>query len=167
MSAQINFFASENDDRALCARAQELGLWAIPSDWKQDEPWPKALRPSEWRVCGLSAVEPSSLHPVEVLPRGSGWLRAGWATDPVLEFVRSAVSGKDIVAGRIWWSDYPPEFARQTKPPFQALQKWIRKEWKRREDGFYAGPEADQLIASVGYEPLYLPRGTVVEQIKL
>jgi hypothetical protein len=166
MSVQINFFAAEGDDRALCGRARELGLWIIPTNWKRDEPWPKEFGPSEKRVCGLSIVAPDNLHPVEVLPKGSGWLRAGWATDPVLEFDRSVVSGTDIVAGRIWWSDYPPDFARRTKPPFASLRKWIRAHWKRRGDGFYVGPEAERLIAQ-GYEALYLPRGTVVETVKV
>lgn len=164
MTAQVNFFASESDQLELVARARSLGLVLIK------EVWPVGGSP-EIRdsvgpgVFAFSAVGVADLHPYEAMPKGSGLMRVSHATDPVLEFISSRIEDGAIVAGRIWWSDYPPELAKVTRRPFRALQRWISGRWAKRSDGFYVGSAAQGLISG-GMEALYVPRSVVIEQHK-
>jgi hypothetical protein len=162
MSGQVQFFAAAADDLALRGYAQSLGLILVPGEWMKAVPWPDVTEPSQCRLCGFSAVQVDALHPVDVLPVGSGKVRVGWATDPIIEFQRSVVVEDAVIAGRLWWSDHPKALAVQTKPCFDRLRRWIGKTWTKRErDGYFIGPAA-QGLAAEGYELLYLPRGVRV-----
>ena len=85
-------------------------------------------------------VPESALHPY-----GNPPVRITDARDPVLRFIRPYFSNPFLVVGHIYWSNDVPELAQRTKPHYQRMVRWIRKEWVKDGD-FYIGPEADQLV---------------------
>jgi len=48
-----------------------------------------------------------------------------------------------LVSGYIRWNDFPP-WCTQSKPYFDKLYRWLRKNWIRYER-WYAGPQAIEL----------------------
>ena len=52
-----------------------------------------------------------------------------------------------LVLGHIHWSDDVASLAVQTKPYFQKLRSWIKREWEPYGD-LYIGREAKELVAN-------------------
>jgi hypothetical protein len=102
----------------------------------------------------------SQLHPY------GNPLRISGATDPVMRFMRAYFKDPYLVLGHVYWSNDVPGLAAQTKPYYQKLARWIRKEWEKAGD-FYFGPEAKRL-ADKGAELVNVLPGTasirVIEQ---
>jgi hypothetical protein len=80
--------------------------------------------------------------------------------------MRSYRDPPDLIAGRLYWSDDVPEFARETNPTFEKLRRSLRSNWTRREvDGFFVGPEAAELERAET-RLVSLPRNVRIERIE-
>jgi len=66
----------------------------------------------------------------------------------------------------IWYTDVK-EFAKQTKPYFQKLRRWVRANWRRREeDGYYVGPHAERILQE-GAQIAYLPPDVTIKKVRV
>lgn len=131
----IYFFADTTDNQQLCDYAASIGLHLYPPLADARE-LTSSDDPTDRPFCFLSPVPKESLHPY-----GNPRI-IGTATDPLLEFLRSYHHGSHLVIGRIHWSDDVPDLAKETKPFFLMLTKWIQKHWEKLPDGQYVGPNA-------------------------
>ena len=155
-------FGAKEDTRELTRFASTMGLRLLPFNIDQignpDMDDPEA-RPG----CYLSYLPVEELHPYGEPP-----IKISDASDPLIQFLRPYYSRPYLVAGRIYWSDDAPEFEDLTKPYYNKLQRWVRKNWKKREeDGYYVGPEAERLIRDEGAKPVYFPPGTKQTTIEI
>jgi hypothetical protein len=77
-------------------------------------------------------------------------------------FVRSYFKENYLVLGQIQWQTDVDSLAIQTKPYYQKLTRWIRKEWEKN-GSFYIGNEAKDLITKgaerVNFFPITNSRG--------
>ncbi|MBN2259820.1 MAG: hypothetical protein JW702_04720 [Clostridiales bacterium] len=145
MTSSISFFAGPMDDYELCQfsfsiglRLQDLSYNPDSTDWKKD--------PSKGASCYLTFIDET-----EILfynsPKPGSSLKLVSSNNPLLNFRRSYYEKPYLIAGEIQWEDYPDEQAKQTKPYYSKLVRWIKKNWSRREeDGYYVGPDAQRLI---------------------
>jgi len=148
----VMFFAGPNDDCRIRERAGSLGLSVIPPriDRIGLEPLDGPGSASFWY---FSCVAPQELHPY-----GEPKVRLSDALDPLIQYSRSVYDPPNLIAGRIYWSDDVPEMAAKTKRAFSQLAAWIRRSWERRkQDGYFVGPHANQLAEEEGVNFLYLP----------
>jgi hypothetical protein len=140
MGRNIGFYCTQSDNDALEGFARSLGLHRVSPRIDMDSP---AL-PQDGRYCFLSVVPRSELHPY-----GQPRVRVSHAKDPMLIFFRAYFRDPYLVMGQLIWSDDSRELAKRTKPCFDELCRWIRKEWERLpEGGFHVGPGAKQLMAA-------------------
>lgn len=158
MGASIEFFAGPRDDQALRDYASTLGLQVIPMLW--DRRNDDIGDPGRYPACFFSFMPLSGLHPHPT--RGI----ITDATDPLIEFTRAFYTRPSLIAGRVYWSDDVEDFARQTRPYFRSLGGWIRRNWKKRDDGYHIGPEAAVLVSD-GATIAYVPPGTSVRQVRV
>ena len=155
MGASIEFFAGAGDDRALREQARLLGLQMVPILWEQRN---ESLEdPRVYSACYFSFRETEQLHPYG--PKSV----VTDATDPVIEFTRSFFDPPHLVAGRVYWSDDVEDFGRETKAYFRKIVSWIRKNWRKRDDGYYVGPEAEGLFVA-GAIVAYVRSGTAIRR---
>lgn len=158
MGKNVPYFAGPDDHSALMGQIEAIGMVVVPPC--PGLPDRGADDPSKGPCCLLSFLDPRELHPYGPSPQ-----RVSEAVDPLLSFVRAYYAPPHLVAGCISWSDDSPELAKQTKPYFTRLRRWMDNNWrKRREDGYYVGPQADDLIAD-GAETLYFPPGTTIQEV--
>jgi hypothetical protein len=162
MGTSVMIFAGPKDDRALVEYAASLGLRLVPP--RLDQVGTVAFEePSQGPFWYLSFLPVENLHPY-----GNPPVKVGSATDPLIEFIRSYYEPPYLVAGRVYWSTDVPDLARQTKPHFTKLARWIRKHWKRRkEDGYYIGPDAQRLVEEGKAQPVYFPPGIEIKTLKV
>jgi hypothetical protein len=136
MASSILLFGTDSDLQALLAFANASGLHlqAMAMGGKV------ASSAKDGPYCYLSPVAESELHPF-----GAPQVRITPARDPLLGFMRPYFTDPYLVCGHIQWSNDVPTLAAQTKPYYQGLARWIRKEWEKHGDS-YVGPEAANLI---------------------
>jgi|SRR5581483_3112786 len=137
MGSSIEFYCGQSDIEALQGFALSLGLHLVlPTIQEASVP-----APAERPYCYLSLIPKSELHPFGKPP-----VRVTHAKDPMLRFMRAYFKNPYLVLGHIHWSDDVPALAAQTKPYFQKLRNWIKREWTQHGD-LYLGPEAKELVA--------------------
>lgn len=136
MSSSIVLFCAASDLQALQEFAQGGGLrlQAIVVGGEV------SISAKDGPYCYLSPVAESELHPYGVPPT-----RLTPARDPLIGFMRPYFAAPYLVCGHIQWTNDQPAVAERTKPYYQRIARWIRKEWKKHGDS-YVGPEAAQLI---------------------
>ena len=111
--------------------------------------------------CYLSLVPISELHPYGKPPQ-----RVTDAKDPMLGFMRGYFRDPYLVLGHIHWSDDVAALAAQTKPYFQKLHYWIKREWEPYGN-LYIGPEAKNLIAKGAHMVNELPGQATLQIVKI
>lgn len=83
-----------------------------------------------------------------------------------MRFMRAYFKSPYLVLGHIYWSNDVPSLAAQTKPYYQKLARWIRKEWEKVGD-FYFGSEAMRLAGKGAELVNVLPGTTNIKIISL
>ena len=134
--------------------AKSIGLYIVAPTLDK----PVDTDPESGPFCFLSLVDKTELHPF-----GNPPVRITDAKDPVMRFMRAYFKNPYLVVGHIYWSNDVPTLASQTKPYYQKLARWIRKEWVKYGD-FYIGPEANCLIGK-GAEKINVLPGTADVQV--
>lgn len=137
MGSTVCFYCGPSDIDALQGFAVSLGLHLVPMTIDKEA----VSAPVDGPFCYLSLVPKSELHPYGKSPQ-----RFTDAKDPMLGFMRGYFKDPYLVLGHIHWSDDVAALAAQTKPYFQKLRNWIRREWELYGD-LYIGPEAKELVA--------------------
>jgi len=139
MPSSIGYYCGPSDLEALQSFAESLGLHLVSPRIEVET----VSNPEDGPFCYLALVPKSALHPFGKPP-----VRVTDARDPMLAFMRAYFKTPYLVAGHIQWSDDVAALAAQTKPYFQKLREWIRREWGLLPAcEFYVGPEARNLIA--------------------
>jgi hypothetical protein len=157
MGSHVCFFCGPSDANALEKFSVSLGLQIIPVLFEQSS----VPLPIDMPHCFLSPVPKSALHPYGHPP-----LKVTDARDPLLSFSRAYFSTPYLVMGRIHWNNDVQSLASQTKPYFQKLKAWMKREWEKRGD-VYLGPEAAELIVGGAQQVNDLPgRGVYVAVAK-
>jgi hypothetical protein len=136
MGSIVSFYCGEKDNQALHEYAESIGLSIVPPTLDRPVDTDPVLGP----FCFLSVVPKGTLSPY-----GNPPIKISDATDPVIGFMRAYYKNPYLVLGDIYWSDDVPDYAKQTKPYYQKLAKWIKREWEKYGD-FYIGPEARVLL---------------------
>jgi len=159
MGSNVGFYCGLSDTTALQNFAASLGLELVAPIITKEV----AVSPEEGPYCYLSLVAKSELHPY-----GESLIKITPAKDPLLAFMRSYFSNPYLVAGHIHWSDDVVVLGVQTKPYFQKLRNWIKKEWERLPGGdYYIGPEAQELLAKGAQMVNVLPEQASFKVIKI
>jgi hypothetical protein len=165
MSAgKVLIFAAPEDEIALRAYAKSIGLTLLhphayrmtaeENDRTFDDPVQGGL---------FSFLPASELH---CHPHPNIGLCE--ALDPLILYVRPSYRHPYLIAGQIRWYTDVRRLAEQTKPYFQKLRRWVRANWRlREEDGYYEGPVAQRLLADGKAQPTYLPPGVGVKPVQL
>jgi hypothetical protein len=136
MGSSICFYCSHSDNENLQSFAMSLGLHLISTNINDEVSLDPSVRP----LCYLSIVPKPELHPY-----GNPPIRVTEALDPMIFFMRSYFKENYLVLGQIQWQTDVNSLAIQTKPYYQKLTRWIRKEWEK-DGSFYIGNEAKDLI---------------------
>lgn len=153
MGSGIYFFAGSSDSVELNRAIDDIGLIKVPYrlDTKVHE------SADQGPFCYLSFLPVDQLHPYGKPP-----VKVSDATDPLLQFMQAYVDREGLVAGRIYWPDDNSETATLTKPYYQKVARWIRKNWSKGEEGYYFGPEAAQMRGK-GVKFHYLKPGVKIK----
>lgn len=157
MGSSIGFYCGLSDNEELELYAKSIGLHTVASSMDGQV----FNDPVSGPFCYLSLVEKAELHPF-----GNPPVRISDAKDPILRFMRAYFCNPYLVVGHIYWSNDVPALASQTKPYYQKLARWIRKEWSKYGD-FYVGPEAKSLIDKGAELVNVLPDSVDVQVIKI
>jgi hypothetical protein len=157
MGSSIGFYCGQSDIEALQEFAKSLGLHLVlPTINEESVP-----APTERPYCYLSLCPKSELHPFGKPP-----VRVTHAKDPMLTFMRAYFKDPYLVLGHIQWSDDVASLAAQTKPYFQKLRTWIKREWEPYGD-LYLGREAKELVANGAQMVNVLPGQASFTVVKL
>ena len=137
MGSSIGFYCT-NQDRLILERfTDSIGLKLLPP--KIDI---KLKAAEDGAFCYLSLVDIDQVHPY-----GDPPTKISYAKDPVMIYMRGYLKDPYLVLGQIQWSDSVPHLAQETKPSYQKVVRWIKKQWANEGD-FYFGPEARELVDS-------------------
>jgi hypothetical protein len=139
MGSSIGFFCGNSDNAQLTDFAKSIGLCLVPLRLDQGEVGePEATGPG----CFLSPVPVDELHPY-----GEPRVLVSDVTDPLMMFMRGYYKAPCLVLGQLAWNNDVPRLASITRPYYQKIARWIRKEWTKPEGwDFYCGPEAMSLL---------------------
>lgn len=136
MLNSIAFYAAEQDYEALLDFIRQLGLILVSASFDRDA----AEDPGEMPFCYLSVIPKNALHPY-----GQHRL-VGYATDPLISFMRPYHRAPYLVLGHFQWSSSAGEFSQRTKPYYQKLAAWVKKRCTLLPGGdIYIGPHAAEL----------------------
>jgi hypothetical protein len=88
------------------------------------------------------------------------------ALDPLISYVRPCYVPPHLIAGQVIWYTDVDEMARQTKPYFRKLRRWVEANWKlREEDGCFIGPQAERILQEQGAKVAYLPPDVKIKTV--
>ncbi|RUL78248.1 hypothetical protein [Dyella choica] len=138
MGRSIGFYCGSSDLEFLQRFSTSIGLHILAPLIDRE----LSADPVDGPFCYLSVVSGSELHPFGHPP-----VRLTDARDPLLAYMRAYFKNPYLVAGHIGWSDDVATLAVQTRPYFEKISRWMKKEWGRLPGGdYYVGPEARSLI---------------------
>jgi len=137
MGSQILFAAGPQDMKELNAFIHSLGMHLVP-------PGPNVEYSDDETVLGGCFISPVRQDKLHTWGHKNIWYYD--TLDPIIHFERSVYRPPYLKPGNIYWNN-DKEMAVQTKPVFQKIVRWIRKNWPKPK-GFvlYAGPQALKLV---------------------
>jgi hypothetical protein len=145
--------------KELNAFVRSLGMYLVP-------PSPEVEYSDDETVlggCYISPVPAEELHTTSKLPA-----RYADVLDPIISFTRSVYRSSYIRPGDIYWNNDVPALAVQTKPIFQKIARWVRRNWPKPEgDDWHFGPEARHLVFEKGVEATSMVPGVKFNQISV
>jgi hypothetical protein len=152
VSHQIGFYTIDDDETALCQRAEEVGLVAIPEYVPTDttpKPTPPTKLAADKGARGWYLL-PDTLAPVEAfyreVPSDPGQSRIMGQASPVIQFLRSPCDGRCVYNGRLYLATAhdDPRYPA-VKKTYDQLVRFVRK-WTRTDRfGFYVGPRTAEM----------------------
>jgi len=160
MSSSILIFAGPADEAALRVHAFSIGLQLLhPFAASMTDIDIKKAFQNPIQGGFFSFLPLSDLHPVA---ERDGLLYD--VIDPLIDYVRPHYIPPYLVAGQVLRNTDVPELAAQTKAYFLKLRKWVRENWRRREeDRYFIGPDAERILREEGARIAYLPPNVKVE----
>ena len=164
MGSSVSFFAGHDDDVALREFAKSIGLILLHpyaprmTEEKNQAAFDNPIQGGFFSFLSLDALHPRTNPPGELCE----------VIDPLIPYVRPYYAPPILVAGHLFWNTDVSELARQTKPYFQKLRRWVQSNWKmREEDGYYIGPQAQKILEEERARIAYLPPEVKVRTIVL
>lgn len=157
----ILMLAGSEDDAAFRAYAESIGLTLLhPHAYKMTfEENKRAFEIPEQGGC-------FSFLPVERLHRHPHPdIGLCHALDPLIPYIRPFYKPPHLIAGQVIWYRDVEAFARQTRPYFQKLWRWVQTNWQLREDGYLIGPHGGRILhggAKVAYMPPNVTTKTII-----
>ncbi|MDM8007203.1 MAG: hypothetical protein QUV05_13775 [Phycisphaerae bacterium] len=160
----VLLFAGPDDDSAFRAYARSIGLVLLnPHAYRMsvEENERSFDDPIQGGLFSFLPVESLHRHPHPNIGLCE-------ALDPLIRYVRPRYSPPHLIVGQLIWYTDVAEFARQTKPYFEKLRRWVRANWRHREeDGYYVGPQAERILQEEGAKVAYLPPDVTIKQIRV
>lgn len=157
MGSRILFVAGPDDIQALNDYIRSLGLHLVSRSTERSY----SDNPLELAGCFISPVPADQLHTDPRYPT-----RRSEAIDPLIPYLRSRLTPPYLTPGDIFWNNDVKRLAIQTKPTFQKLARWIRKNWPKPEgDDYHFGPQAMKLVFEDGVIATSLVPGVQVFQV--
>jgi len=161
---RILIFACSEDDKALRAYAQSIGLTLLhPHAYRMTvEENERAFdNPIQGGFFSFLPVQQLHRHPHPDI----GFCEA---LDPLIPYIRPSYRPPYLVAGQIHWYTDGRSMAQQTKQYFQRLRRWVHANWDRRdEDGYYVGPAAERILADDKAQLAYLPPNVIIKNVHI
>ena len=158
MSSCIYYACGPDDDRALIDFIKSIGIYIVPAIITMPV---NEADPSVGPLLYLSPVPLSELHPV-----GNPPIKIKSPCDPVLMFARSYYQKPYLILGDIEFYTDTSKYIHLTKPIYQKITRWIRKNWIKPDGDFcYYGPHAMRLIEEEGAQAISDIPGTVEHKI--
>lgn len=158
MTSRIYYACGPDDDRALVDFIKSNGLYLVRPNITLDycEDYPISAHGGY-----ISAVPLSELHPF-----GNPPIQIKRSLNPVLMFRRSYYQKPYLILGDIEFYTDTSKYIHITKPIYQKITRWIRKNWIKPEGDFcYYGPHAMRLIEEEGAQAISDIPGTVEHKI--
>lgn len=160
----ILLFAGSEDDAALRAYAKSIGLALL-------HPHAYNMSPEENERAFDDPIQGGffSFLPAEQLHRHPNpKIGLCEAVEPLILYIRPSYRPPYLVAGQIHWYRDVQALAERTKPYFQKLRRWVRANWRRREeDDYYVGPHAERILRDEKAQIAYLPPGVSVKTVSI
>jgi hypothetical protein len=157
MGTSVGFYCGPSDIAALEDFAVSVGLHIVSVSIENES----VSAPVDGPFCYLSLLPKSELHPYGKPPQ-----KITDARDPMLGFMRAYFKDPYLVFGHIHWSDDVAALAAQTKPYFQKLRNWIKREWEPYGD-LYIGPEAKELVTKGAQMVNALPEQATFKVVRI
>ena len=161
-AGRILMFAGPEDDAAFRAFAKSIGLTLL-------NPHAYRMTPEENERAFDNPIQGGlfSFLPVEQLHRHPHPnIGLCDVLDPLIAYVRPNYAPPHLVAGQVIWETDVKAFARQTKPYFMKLRRWVQTNWTlREEDPYYIGPDAERILREENAKIAYLPPGVTIKKI--
>jgi len=163
MGSETIFFAGSEDDKALRNYAETIGLKLL-------HPMARKMTPTENEksLNDLAQGGYFSFLPVEKLhPYNETEDVLCDVIDPLIFYMRPYPQPPYLISGRIRWNNDVKELAKQTKPYYSKLRKWIQSKWKKYEYKSFIGPHAEMLVAEENAILSYMPPGFYIKRVEL
>ena len=142
MGSRILFYAGPQDMKALNSFVRSLGVYLVP-------PSPEIEYSDDETVLGRCYISPVPKEKLRTWGHNTAWYQD--ALDPILSFERSVYQPPYIRPGNVYWNNDVRTLALQTKPTFQKIARWVRKNWPKPEgNDWHYGPEASHLVFEKG-----------------
>jgi len=148
MGKQVRFYMTFEDEKQFLEAAQSASACSViltsfsrPDDMVVNELQPsKGLADSFYAI--LQAKEKEGLKPTYISETGRYSVNV--TNCNVVQFNRCYITANRLVSGRLWYETVKKK--KKKTDEFLAwaekLTKWIKKNYKRDEQGFYVGPDA-------------------------
>jgi len=158
----ILLFAASDDDVSLRGFARSIGLSLLnPHAYRMTvaENERSFDNPAQGGYFSFMPVDTLHKHPHPNIGLCE-------ALDPLILYIRPRYVNGLLIAGQLQHYTDVKAMAKQTKPYFQKLRKWVASNWRlRSEDDYYIGPHADGLLTNEGAITSYLPPHVSVEEV--
>jgi hypothetical protein len=157
MGSRTLFVAGPQDMKELNAFIRSLGMYMV-------SPGPDFKYSDDETVLGRCYVSPIPAGKLKV--SGPKYIWYSEVLDPIIPLMRSVYNPPYIRPGDLYWNNDVRELAVQTKPTFQAISRWIRKNWPKPEgDDWHFGPEARRLVFEEGVIATSLVPGVTLTKV--
>ena len=153
MGSAVGFFADESDRKALESFALSLGMHLLPMQLDREI----TNEVDDGPACYLSVVSRDELHAY-----GNPPVKIAEVMDPMLFFMRSYFKNPYLVLGQIIWNNDDDALAKITRPYYNKISTWIKKNWDVLPGVFYIGPNAKKLL-ELGAQTVNFPPDQPIE----
>jgi hypothetical protein len=159
MGSRILFYAGPQDMNELNAFVRSLDLYLVP-------PSPALEYSDDETELGRCFISPVPKEELRTWGHKTAWYQD--TLDPIISFERSIYQGSFIRPGDIYWNNDVRSLAVQTKPIFQKIARWVRKNWpKPQGHDWHFGPEAKHLVFKEGVKATSMVPGVTLNGVSV
>lgn len=161
MGRQVNFYMLPEDEKQFIEFVRSTGDIAV-YNWKNETPYPPEILefpppfsvPSSFDYCIFNKSLGSAVKTTFI--EKQGYYTIDMTNSLVIEFSRCGLKNNKLREGRIWaefkivvgnsFQGKEEEFLKW----YQKIARWIKRNYKRMENGWYIGPKTEEWVQNGG-----------------